>query len=186
MKIRENPWRKCSQKQMRRRPAIGAASFVDLSSCLPAARGSGTMVLVRQRSPGVPLLPALAAESRFEESFLCRPCGGQRPNPLRRTSRRGGRNARATGSHSRAFPNFPRQLTLENCRLPPASPQTSLASFEICHVFAELTLVQNVASRNRKTFRRCAETVDGETSLWKPEENRARIPAAKMFAQTFQ
>ncbi len=28
----------------------------------------------------------------------------------------GGRNARATGTHSRAFPNFPWQFTLENCQ----------------------------------------------------------------------
>jgi hypothetical protein len=61
-----------------------------------------------------------------------------------------------------------------------------LASFEICHVFAEPTLSQNVAPRNTKTLRHCAEAVDGETSLWKAEEKRAGIAAAKMCAQTFQ
>jgi hypothetical protein len=50
-----------------------------------------------------------------------------------------------------------------------------LASFENCHVFAEPTLRQNVAARNRKTFPLCAEAVDDESSLWKPEENRAGI-----------
>jgi hypothetical protein len=37
--------------------------------------------------------------------------------PVRsRTDCGGGRNARATGTHSRAFPNFPWQFTLENCQ----------------------------------------------------------------------
>ena len=45
------------------------------------------------------------------------------------------------------------------------------------HVFAAPTLGQNVASRNRKTVNPCAETVDDETCLWKPEENRAGIAA---------
>jgi hypothetical protein len=44
-------------------------------------------------------------------------------------------------------------------------------AFEIYHVFAEPTLRQNVVTRNRKTLRRCAETVDDRTSLWKAEEN---------------
>jgi len=62
--------------------------------------------------------------------------------------------------------------------LPAATSVTAiiiLASFENCHVFAEPTLRQNVAPRNRKTFPPCAEAVDDESSLWKPEENRAGI-----------
>src|SRR5258706_6769904 len=61
--IRANPWRKDPQKTNAApdQPS-GAASFVDLSSCLPAARGGESTVLVRQRSPRVPLLPVLAAE----------------------------------------------------------------------------------------------------------------------------
>ncbi len=51
------------------------------------------------------------------------------------------------------------------------------ASFEICHVFAEPTLPQNVAPRNRKTLPPCAEAVDEATSLWKAEENRAGTAA---------
>jgi hypothetical protein len=47
------------------------------------------------------------------------------------------------------------------------------ASFENCHVFAELTLFRNFANRNRKTFPACAEAVDDETSLWTAEENCA-------------
>jgi hypothetical protein len=41
-----------------------------------------------------------------------------------RASCRGGRNARATGSALARVSNFPRQFTLENCQLPPASPQS--------------------------------------------------------------
>ena len=51
------------------------------------------------------------------------------------------------------------------------------ASFEICHVFAEPTLRQNVALRNKKTLHNGAETVYDGTSLWKPEENSAGIAA---------
>ena len=36
--------------------------------------------------------------------------------------------------------------------------------------FAEHTLCQIVVPRNTKKARRCAETVDDSTSLWKPEE----------------
>jgi hypothetical protein len=61
--------------------------------------------------------------------------------------------------------------------LPPAPRNHHSASLENYHVFAEPTLGQNVATRNRKTFRPCAETVDDETSLWKPEEIRATIAA---------
>jgi len=45
-----SPQQDCDQKQMRPGPAIRAASFVDLSSCHPAARDGEPTVLVRQRS----------------------------------------------------------------------------------------------------------------------------------------
>jgi len=61
--------------------------------------------------------------------------------------------------------------------LPPRHRNHPLASFENCHVFAEPTLEQNVAARNRKTFRSCEQTVDDRTCLWKPEEKPARIVA---------
>jgi hypothetical protein len=38
--------------------------------------------------------------------------------------------------------------------------------------FRYLTVRQIVATRNRKTFRSCAETVEEETCLWTLEENR--------------
>jgi hypothetical protein len=42
----------------------------------------------------------------------------------------------------------------------------------------EPTLGQIAASRNRKTFPSCAETVDDATCLWKAEEKRALIQAS--------
>ena len=56
------------------------------------------------------------AESRFGEPRLYNPRGGQQPNPAQRAGSGGGRNARATGTHSRASPIFPRRFTLENRR----------------------------------------------------------------------
>jgi hypothetical protein len=178
--------KKVVQKQMRPGPATRAASFVDLLSCLPAARSRGPTVLVRQRPRGVPLLPVLAAGWRFGESPRRNPCGGQRPRPLRRADRRGGRNARATGMRSRAFPispgNSPSRIASCHRRHRKHRP----ASLENCHVFAEPTLRQNVARRNRKTFGACAEAVEDESCLWKAEEKPAPIAARKMRAPTFQ
>ena len=91
----------------------------------PPLRGGEPTVLVRQRPQVSATFTSTVAELWFGESYLCNLCGGQQPNPLRRAGSGGGRNARATGSHSRAFPNFPWQFTLENCQLPPASPQSS-------------------------------------------------------------
>jgi len=57
---------------------------------------------------------------------------------------------------------------------------------EIYHVFAEPTLGQNVATRNRKTLHPCAETVDDRTSLWMPEENQEGTLRNKTGANVFQ
>jgi hypothetical protein len=66
-----------------------------------------------------------------------------------RASCRGGRNARATGTRSRALPIFPRQFTLENCQSATGFANIHhSASRENYHVFAEPTLEQNVATRN--------------------------------------
>jgi hypothetical protein len=92
---------------MRPGPATRAASFVDLNSCLPAARSGETTVLVRQRSPGVPHLPVLAAELRFRKSLLCNPCDREWPSLLNERTVEEGRKARATGTRSRAFPISP-------------------------------------------------------------------------------
>jgi len=99
---------------MRPGPATRAASFVDLSSCLLAARNSEPMLLVRQRPPGVPHLPVSTAERDSENH--CSAASAMATGPTRSKSGGGGRNARATGTRSRAFPNVPWQLTLENCQ----------------------------------------------------------------------
>lgn len=76
-------------------------------------------------------------------------------------------------------PHVPWQLTLENCQLLPASPQSSFHKPERIHVFAEPTLQQNVARGNRKAARLCEQAVDDETSLWTSEEKRAKFLARK-------
>jgi len=54
------------------------------------------------------------------------------------------------------------------------------ASPKASHVCAEITFKQIAKRRNGKTFPPCEETVDVETLLWSPEENRKEIaPASK-------
>jgi hypothetical protein len=148
---------------------------VDLSSCLPAARNNGTTVLVRQRSQlqRVPLLPVLAAETVILRITSLQPMRWLTAQPAQRTDYRGGRNARATSKRSRAFPISPGNSPSRIASCHQRHRNHHSANFELCHVFAEPTLGQNVAARNRKTFPPCAETVDDRTSLWKPEENSA-------------
>ncbi len=98
---------------------------------------------------------------------------------------RGGRNARATGTRSRAFPISPGNSPSRIAGCHQRHRNHHSASFKSRHVFAEPTLRHNVAPRNRKTFPPCAETVDDSTSLWKAEEKRAGIAAAKMWPQDF-
>ena len=49
------------------------------------------------------------------------------------------------------------------------------ASPKASHVCAEITVRHNIARRNRKLFVPCEQTVDDETLLWSPEENRREI-----------
>ncbi len=100
------------RKQMRPRASHPEPHrFVDLSSCLPAARSGESTVLVRQRSRRVPHLPVLAAERDPENMILritsLQPLRRPAAQPAPRADCRGGRNARATGTHSRAFPISP-------------------------------------------------------------------------------
>jgi hypothetical protein len=113
---------------MRPGPATPVASFVDLSSCLPAARSGETTALVRQHSHlrGAPHLPALAAEHDSENMIrrttALQPSRRPAAQLAQRASCRGGRNARATGTRSRAS-NFPPAIhprELPVCRQPTA------------------------------------------------------------------
>jgi len=88
--------------------------------------------------------------------------------PAQRASCKGGRNARATGTRSRAFPIPPGNSPSRIASCHQRHRKSSFGKLWDCHVFAEPTLRQNVATRNRKTFPRCAEPVDDETCLWKP------------------
>jgi hypothetical protein len=75
--------------------------------------------------------------------------------------------------------DFPRQFTLENYRSATARRNYRLASLGRSYVFGEPTVRQIVPSRNKKTVRSCAETVDERSSLWKAEEKR-RVQHAEL------
>jgi hypothetical protein len=105
----------------------------------------------------------------FGESRKATAAMGQQPNPLNeREVEEAAMPGQAACAH--ALPSALWQLTLENCQLPPASPQSSFDRLESAHVFAEPTLRENVALSNRKGAGLCAETVEGESSLWMAEE----------------
>ena len=157
---------------MRPGPATRAAWFVDLFSCHPAARSCGSTLLVRQRSEECHI---------YQYGLHCRDSMNRvvanlaviaAANPLQeRTVKEA---AMPSGNRSCAHARFQFPPAIHPREFPPATSVTAnrrSASFEICHVFAEPTLRQNVATRNGKTFRPCAEAVDDETSLWKTEEN---------------
>jgi hypothetical protein len=100
-----------------------AASFVDLSACLPPLCSSGTKVPVRKRS-GSATFTGTAADRRLTRSRFFRGLRRLAAQPAQRAGCRGGRNARATGTRSRAFPNFPWQFTLRE--LPAATSVTAI------------------------------------------------------------
>ena len=98
-------------------------------------------------------------------------CGGQRPCPLRRAKQgEEAANARATSSRFRAFLECPPAIHPRESPAAAGSAAIIRRAQELSR-FAEPTLIHFVAARNTKTFPRCAETVDDETSLWKTEEN---------------
>jgi hypothetical protein len=72
------------------------------------------------------------------------------------------------------FRKTPRQFTLENCRLPLARPQIIRRAQEFSR-FAEPTLGQFVAHRNKKNFAACEEAVEDWHSLWKLAENAQKF-----------
>jgi len=141
----------------------------------------------RQRSRSheqrVPHLPKPVADSSSQDDELATAAVASGPfllacsllpaskkqRPKSKAQDGGGRNARATRRARARFWIVPRRFTLENHRLPLALPQ-SFGKLRKLHVFAEPTLGQFVAPRNIKNGGPCAETVDDESSLWKPEE----------------
>jgi len=123
----------------------------------------------QQRPPKrVPFLrsPAVKSPSRDDDSQLC---GGQQPFFCSEEQK--GEEAASPGNQSRkrVFWKFPPGHSLSRtagyrwlCRNQPASQELSR--------FASHTLRHFVAARNTKNGLHCEETVDDETSLWKPEE----------------
>jgi hypothetical protein len=157
-----------------------------LSSCLLAAISGGTMVLVRQRSLGVPLLPSTGCEAAIKNRVPATLCDGPADQPAHRAGNGRGRNARASGTRSRAFSDCPWQFTLENCQLATSVIAIIVQQALSSNVFAEPTLRQNVAPRNRKTLHACEQAVEDATSLWNAEEKQEKIYRCGSLGMTLQ
>jgi hypothetical protein len=151
-------------------------SLIPLSSCLLAAISSETTVPIRQHSRGVPHLPSTGCGAATQRIAFLQPYAmGQRTNPLIEQELE---EAAMTGQPARACAHFPfapgnSPSRIANCHQHHRNHRS--ASIESSNVFAEPTLRQNVARRNRKTLRACEQAVEDETSLWNAEENVAEI-----------
>jgi hypothetical protein len=181
MLIRENPRKSVAKKNLRKKTRRRAShpaphrSWISRSAFPPlgaASRCTGPTALTRSAT-----FTSTGRRRAIRRTSALQPLRRPTAQPAPGADCRGGRNARATGPRSRAFPispgNSPSRIASCHRRHRNHRP----ASFEIYHVFAEATLRENVTFRNRKTFPACAETVDDRTSLWKPEENRSGIAA---------
>ena len=106
----------------------------------------------------------------FGESLLCNPCVGQRPSPLKEQAVE---EAAMPGQPVRARARFQFPPAIHPRELPAATGVTAIIIRQALRFprFAVPTLGRIIATRNRKTFPPCAETVDDRTSLWMPEEN---------------
>ncbi len=163
------------QKRCGAGPATPRRTFVDLSVPSFPLPGAARRC---HRSDSAPMgktqmsatFTGAECHAWFGESRTTTAAVGQQPNPL---NEREVEEAAMPGQAAcaRALPSALWQLTLENCQLPPASPQSSFDRLESAHVFAEPTLRENIAAGNRKGTRLCAEAVEGESSLWMAEEN---------------
>jgi len=148
----------------------GTALFVDSCSAFVTAMRRNDCF-----SPATPEGGTVLAEAscRFviSRSRIHNRCGGQKRFLLRRAGRGGGRNARATSrAVARFWKFFPTAILFQES--PPATGSAAIIQqAQELSRFAEPTLIQIVAPGNTKTFLACEETVDDETSLWKPEEN---------------
>jgi len=94
------------------------------------------------------------------------------PKSKRATSRvgGGGRNARATSRARARFLDDPPAIHPRESPVAAGSAAIIRQAQEVSR-FAEPTFRHFVAPRNRKNFHPCAEAVDDDSSLWKPEEN---------------
>ena len=164
--------RTTDQRRNRMRPGPATPSRI-VRGFLPRLRrreGSAMIASARQRSNG---------SAAFHQSQLpIRYLAIANRQPLRLASgllslRRAewGRRPQRPGyqSRSRAFLDFPRQLTLENHRLPLALPQ-SFGKLKNSHVSLNPLSASLFRPATQKAYH-CAETVEDVTSLWKIEEN---------------
>jgi len=111
--------------------------------------GDGMMLVARQRSGSAASAKA-SPQLAIQGSRSCGHRGGQRPDPAPRAGWGGGRNARATSTRSRTFPECPPVIHPREspvCRWLCRNHQASSGS---SHVFAEHTLVRNVVGCKKK------------------------------------
>jgi hypothetical protein len=123
----------------------------------------------RQRPPKrVPLLRSPVAESPSCDGSS-QLCGGQQPFFCSEEQK--GEEAASPGNQSRmrVSGSFPPAIHSRESPVTAGSAAINRPSQELSR-FASHTLRYFLAPRNTKNGLHCEETVDDETSLWKPEE----------------
>jgi hypothetical protein len=162
---------------MRRRASHPAPhrSWISQSPAFPPLGRRETTVLVRQRSQKGTSATFTSTGRRAREydsqNRFSQPLRWPAAQPAQRAGSGGGRNARATGSRSRAFPISPGNSPSRIASCHRRHRNHRSASFEVSNVFAEPTLIHNVATRNTKNISSLVQKLwTIETSLWKAEE----------------
>ena len=138
----------------------------------PPLRGGEPTVLVRQRPRMSATFTSTGCRAAILRIVSRNRCDGRQPT---RSEEREVEEAAMPGQPVRTRARFRMSLAIHPRELPAATGVTAIVvrqALRDSNVFAEPTLRQKVASRNRKTFPACAEAVDGVTSLWKAEENQ--------------
>ena len=168
MEFRANPW---SEVQTRMRPrASHPGPHCSCVPDLPCHRGGGAMRLqpdsarpseCRSAKPSRrdAIVRRQLTTLRWPAAFLL----------LRRAEGGGGRRPGATSRASAFLDASPPALHSRESPVTAGSAAIIRPSQKLSR-FAAHTLRHFVAPRNTKNTRRCAETVDVESSLWKPEE----------------
>ncbi len=135
---------------MRPGPATRAASFVDLSSCLLAARNSEPTLLVRQRPPGC-YIYQYQLQNVIQRITAPQPLRWPPAQPVQRA----GEEAAMPGQPARARARFrmsPGNSPSRIASLPPVSPQSSFNKTESSHVFADPLWGRMLRTATKKHF----------------------------------
>jgi hypothetical protein len=160
---------------MRSRPATSTALHVDSCFALVTARRRndrfGPAALARSASFAEAGCRSVIVDQEILRSRARNLCAGQRPCPAPRSKWGRGRNARATSSRLRAFPECPPAVHPRESPVVAGSAAIIQQAQERSRFSLCPTLRQILAPRNGKRSRSCAETVEDETSLWNTEEN---------------